>query len=61
MSRIVIATGAKVVDRRDPYRVIDTTEPLRGELHPQPGEAVCVTLDGGREVLVLRRDCMEAS
>ena len=56
--RVSIPGSAKIVDARDPYAPIPRPEEparLYGSLQePQPGDLVCVTLDGGRLALVMR-------
>lgn len=58
--RISIASTHRVIDSRDPYKVITTdAAAFFGTLHDGPGEVVCVTLDDGREVLTMRRHLTE--
>lgn len=61
MKRVVIAAGAHVKLRENVYEIVDTTQPLHGVMSPHPGEAVVVTLDDKRDVLVKRSDCTEES
>lgn len=53
--RVSIPRSRRIVNPRDPYTPITSAEPtLRGHMLAQPGEVVCITLDDGREALVMR-------
>lgn len=54
--RISIPSSRRLVNPRDPYKPITSTDPtLFGTMvEGQPGEVVCITLDDGREALVMR-------
>lgn len=59
--RVSIPSDKRIVDARNPYAPVTTAEPAHfGHMVvPQIGSVAYVTLDNGREVLVMREHLTE--